>query len=110
MHASFFSTPYAGAHIDASPQRAAVLFGHRKVPAGSSCNVFSVAISVGRLNLAPIIDLDRVILSGRPYTAYSIRGSFMADPSSSLDVGATGTVCQGTSTPCAANPGLHDSA
>jgi hypothetical protein len=65
MHTFFFSTPHAGAHIDASPWRAAMLFGHRKVPTRGSHNVFPVAISVGRLNLAPIIDLDRATLSGK---------------------------------------------
>ena len=37
------------------------------------------------LNLAPIIDLDRVTLSERSYIAYSCTSNFMADLGSSLD-------------------------
>jgi hypothetical protein len=72
MLTSFFSTSHAGVLIGASPWRAAMLFGHWKLPTRGSYNVFPVAISVGRLNLALIIDLDRVTLARRSCTAYSI--------------------------------------
>jgi hypothetical protein len=72
MLTPFFSTPHTGVHVGASLWRAAMLFGHRKVLTRGPYNVFPVAISVGRLNLAPIIDPDRVILARGSSTAYSI--------------------------------------
>jgi hypothetical protein len=72
MLTSFFSTPHAGVLIGASPWRAAMFFGHWKLPTRGPYHVFPVAISVGRLNLASIIDPDRVILARRSCTTYSI--------------------------------------
>src|SRR5947209_1226042 len=68
MHVSFFHNA-CGAHIliqlhSALPYFRAIGESRHVV----SCNVFPVAISVGRLNHASIIDPDGVILSGRFFT------------------------------------------